>query len=154
MDKLKSTVKTFRITDELSGKIDDLREIKNITLQAFLEEAIIDCLGKYSDEATTVTKLIKDNFEHRGEHMYIPKKYYALYNDLAIEEVTRFIKTGTIISIKIGGTDLIMIDASEDIYKKAELLAIKGNISSIMKRMRKMEGEFAKVKTEIKKIKQ
>ena len=90
-------------------------------------------------------EMIKDN-DSNNEFMLIPVDYYAKYNDLAMIEVLHKIKQGKLKAITYSGVKLILIDTSKDIYKKAEFLVIRDNISTVMKEIAALKKEMRALK--------
>lgn len=143
--KTESIVKTFRLRKDISDKIEILRNVENTTLQNIITNALVEYIDKHLDRASEQVKIISElqNEAVNSQHMYVPIKYYAEFNDITIVEVKKAIKDGDIKSLVLGENELVMIDMNESMYKKAELLAIKNNISSLAKRLRKLENEVA-----------
>ena len=146
--KTESVVKTFRLRKDISDQLEILKNIENVTLQHIISNALIEYLDKNLTKASkqlqTISKLKTE--EINSQHMYIPIKYYAEFNELTIIEIKKLIKEGTVKSLTLGENELIMIDINESMYKKAELLSIKNNISSMAKKLRKLENEFSSFK--------
>ena len=114
-----------------------------------MQKVITDALDEYLHKnLNKAQEQIEDDI-NVNEYMYIPLKYYAMFNDLSKIDIDRMIKWKEVKSIKIGGSTLIMIDVNENIYKKAELLVIKGNVSSVMKEINSMKKEISKLKSQV-----
>lgn len=151
-EKSTSVVKTFRLDNELSKKIDLLRDARNTTMQNIIKEALVQYLKEHLDEARIAIDEITRAKEKSNlkEHMYIPIQYYALYNDMTVEETNKMISRKELQSVTLGGVILVMIDISESAYKKAELLVIKHNVSKVMKEMSSLKSEVSRLKKELK----
>ena len=142
----KSEIKSFRMRDDVIEVIKTLKKVDpSITMQKVITDALDEYLHKNLNKAQ---EQIEDDI-NVNEYMYIPLKYYAMFNDLSKIDIDRMIKWKEVKSIKIGGSTLIMIDVNENIYKKAELLVIKGNVSSVMKEINSMKKEISKLKSQV-----
>jgi len=148
--KIESVIKTFRLRKDISDQIEILKNIENTTLQDIISKALIEYLDKNLNKASEQVKLISalQNEALNSQHMYVPIEYYAEFNDLTIVEIKKSIKDENLKSLTLGENELIMIDMNESMYKKAELLAIKNNVSSLAKKLYKLEKEFNSYKRE------
>jgi valyl-tRNA synthetase len=147
----KSMVKTFRMQFDLVEKVDILRKVKNVPMQKIITDAIEEYaasnLGEAMDSINKVNKIQNDyNIE---EYILIPIGYYAMFNDLALIEVKAQIKRGKLKSIELGSNTLVLIDINESFYKKAELLAIKNNVSNIAKELYALKAKVNKIERKI-----
>ncbi|MFA6195351.1 MAG: hypothetical protein WC656_01750 [Sulfurimonas sp.] len=142
-----SVVKTFRMKRELADKLDTVKAARNEKIQKIITDAIEAYLAQNLGEAKECIKTAKEikSSMNINEHMLMPIHYYALFNDLALIEVKAQIKRGAIKSIDFADEIFILIDISENLYKKAELLMIKGNVSSVMKELHTLKKRVNKM---------
>ena len=148
--KIESVVKTFRLRKDISDQIEILRNVESTTLQHIISNALIEYVDKHLNKASEQVKLISElqSEEINSQHMYVPIQHYAEFNGLTIIEIKKSIKDGYTKSITLGENELIMIDMNESMYKKAELVSMKNNMSSIAKKLYKLEKEMARLKRE------
>lgn len=144
-DSKKSTVTSFRLNNDLIQKISKLQDSTKKKKQEIMETALNLYFDKMKIADNELEEMIKDN-DSNNEFMLIPVDYYAKYNDLAMIEVLHKIKQGKLKAITYSGVKLILIDTSKDIYKKAEFLVIRDNISTVMKEIAALKKEMRALK--------
>lgn len=148
----KSIVKTFRIDINLADKIEVLREARDTTMRTIITDALVSYLSEHLDKARLTMEEIAKVKEEADlkEHMYIPIEYYAMSNDLTVQEVNKKISKRELRSVTLGSVKLVMIEVNEAAYKKAELLMIRNNVSKTQKEITALRAELNKLKREIK----
>jgi len=149
----KNIIKSVRMDERLLARLEAIKEIQGKSLQDIALKALNNYADFHDKQNNELAKELNNNDDLMGfqEYMYIPVKYYALYNNISIYDAQKLVKTKQIKSIQIGDIRLILIDMSESIYRKSELIVIKNNVTSVMKEVNNLKKEVYKLRREQKK---
>ena len=143
---------SFRLREDISNDLDILKKTTNTTLQDIMRKALTNYLDKELNTEHSAVELLKSDTNLK-EHILIPISYYLLLNNVERAIVMNKINTHQLKSITINDSILILVDISENIYKKAELMSIQESISNLTKDYREMKNELNALRREIKSIK-
>ncbi|MDX9744899.1 MAG: hypothetical protein RBT59_13855 [Arcobacteraceae bacterium] len=141
----KSTLTSFRLPIELSEKLNHFRQIKETTLQDVMRCALNEYLDKHLTNTQKTIELI-NSMENTTEYMFIPEKYYMLFNNLEKLELEQEKKEKKVKTVTLGDITLIMIKVSKSIYKKAELIALKNEVSGLKQNINILNNTVASLK--------
>lgn len=146
-EKEEGIVKTFRLPISLADKIELLSQLRGGNQTDIVKAAIIEYIEKNLDQAQKTIELIQTQ-EDNDEYMFIPAKYYKLFNNLTDIELQKNIKDNSVKIITLGTVSMVMVKMSESIYNKAESVVFRNEISTLKREYNTLKNDLNSIKRE------